>query len=188
MVRRLPTPAFKTVTIADLSERQAAFVREYVERGGRPGAAADFAVAAGYARPGPDGRAAARVRASELLRNPKVLQLIRDELTRRLNTGAVMGVQTLIDLCRNARSEQVRLTAARELVDRGHMPIMSRNATIQASTSIEDMWALLDARQASRQANTNSSAATQHREWSSSARRRRWVIRLNWSIAWSAVG
>ncbi len=141
-------PAYKTVTLADLSERQAAFVREYVERGGKPGGAASAAQAAGYARPGHSGRAAARVRASELLRNPKVLTALRDELTRRLNTGAVIGVQTLIDLCQNGRSEQVRLGAARELVDRGYGPVVSRNATIQASTTMEDLIMQLDAREA----------------------------------------
>lgn len=151
MKSKLPGPAFETVTLADLSERQAAFVREYVERGGRPGAAADAAVAAGYARPGPEGRAAARVRASELLRNEKVLRLLRDELTRKLNAGAALGVQTLVDLAQNARSEQVRLGAARELVDRGHRPIVSRNASIVAKTSVEDLLARLDAQEATDQ-------------------------------------
>lgn len=138
-------PAPETVTSRDLSERQAAFVREYVERGGSPGSAADAAVAAGYARPGPAGRAAARVRASELLRNPNVLQQLRDELARRLSTGAALGVQTLIDLCQNARSEQVRLSAANALIDRGYGPVMSRNASVQAHTSVEDLLAMLDA-------------------------------------------
>lgn len=136
------------VTFADLSERQARFVREYVERGGRPGTAADAAVAAGYARPGQAGRSAARVRAHELLHNPKVLTLLRDELARRLSASAALGVQTLVDLCQNARSEQVRLSAARELVDRGYGPIVSRNATIRADTSVEDLLQILDAREA----------------------------------------
>jgi hypothetical protein len=141
---RTPAP----VTFADVSERQARFVREYVEHGGRPGAAADAAVAAGYARAGKAGRAAARVRAHELLHNPKVLSLLRDELARRLSAGASLGVQTMVDLCQNARSEQVRLSAARELVDRGYGPIVSRNATIHASTSVEDIIEMLDAKEA----------------------------------------
>ena len=144
MSRIPPLPASETVILADLSERQAAFVREYVERGGKPGAAVDAAVAAGYARSGLAGRAAARSRAYELLRNPKVLAALRDELTRKLNTGAALGVQVLIDLAQNARSEQVRLSAANSLIDRGYAPVMSRNATIQASTSIEDLIRELD--------------------------------------------
>lgn len=134
----------KSVTFADLSERRATFVREYVERGGRPGAGPDAAVAAGYAKPGPRGRAAARVRASELLRNPDVLQVLRNELTRKLNVGAALGVQVLMDLCQSARSEQVRLTAANSLIDRGFGPVISRNATIYTSTSIEDFLERLD--------------------------------------------
>jgi phage terminase small subunit len=143
----MPEAPSETVTLADLSERQAAFVREYVERGGRPGAAADAAVSAGYARPGPEGRAAARVRASELLRNEKVLRFLRDELTRKLNAGAALGVAALLDLAQNAKSEQVRLSAANSLIDRGHGPVMSRNASITARVSIEDLLAQLDARE-----------------------------------------
>ncbi|MGA7675851.1 MAG: hypothetical protein WCA78_12510 [Rhizomicrobium sp.] len=141
-------PESKTVILADLSERQAVFVREYVERGGRPGAAVDAAVAAGYARPGRAGRAAARSRAYELLRNPKVLTALRDELTRKLNTGAALGVQVLIDLAQRAQSEQVRFSAARELVDRGYGPVVSRSANLNANASIEDFWARLDAMEA----------------------------------------
>jgi hypothetical protein len=85
------------------------------------------------------------VRASELLRNEKVLRLLRDELARKLNAGAALGVQTLIDLAQNARSEQVRLAAARDLVDRGFRPIVSRNATLTAR--VEDFIAQLDARE-----------------------------------------
>jgi phage terminase small subunit len=134
MNRNAPAVVSETVTLADLSERQAAFVHEYVERGGRPGAGTAAVLAAGLTK----NRAAARVRATELLRHPKVLQFLRDELTRKLNAGAVLGVQTLTDLCQNARSEQVRFSAARELVDRGYGPVVSRSATIHASTSIED--------------------------------------------------
>jgi hypothetical protein len=148
----MSVPTSESVTLDDLSERQAAFVREYVERGGRPGSAASAAQAVGYAKPGPAGRAAARVRASELLRNPKVLSALRDELTRKLNAGAVIGVQMLIDLCQNARSEQVRLGAARELVDRGYGPVISKNASVQVSTSVEDLFARLDAREAAERA------------------------------------
>ena len=139
------SPPSKCVTLSNLSDRQAAFVREFVERGGRRGAAADAAVAAGYAQPGRAGRAAARVRASELLRNPDVLQALRDELTRKLNAGAALGVQTLMDLCQNARSEQVKLSAANSLIDRGLGPVMSRNAIVHAHTTVDDIILSLDA-------------------------------------------
>jgi phage terminase small subunit len=141
----------QSVTMTDLTDRQAAFVREYVERGGKAGAAADAAVAAGYAQPGAAGRGAARVRAFELLRNTNVLQVLRDELTRKLSAGAALGVHTLIDLCQNARSEQVRLSAANSLIDRGFGPVMSRNATLHASTTVEDFLDMLDSQNAKSQ-------------------------------------
>ncbi len=146
MRKNLPAPASGAVTNDGLTERQNAFVREYVERGGRPGAAADAAVAAGYARPGRPGRAAARVRASELLHNPHVLAALRDELARRLSAGATLGVATLIDLCQNARSEQVKFSAARELVDRGYGPVMSRSASlnVNANGDLADLIKRLD--------------------------------------------
>jgi phage terminase small subunit len=158
--------SFGAVTFANLSERQARFVREYVERSGRPGAAADAAVAAGYARPGPAGRAAGRVRAHELLHNPKVLSLLRDELARRLSAGAALGVATLVQLCETAKSESIRLAAALQLVDRGYGPIVSRNATIHASTSVEDMLEILDAKEAAtRQEPAIDAQATSDGHW-----------------------
>lgn len=139
MSQSLQVAAPGPVTFAGLTEKQSAFVREYVERGGRAGAGPDAAVAAGYAKPGPGGRAAARVRAFELLHNDAVLRVLRDELTRKLNAGAALGVQTLIDLCQNARSEQVRLSAANALIDRGYGPVISRNAVVKAEFTLEDM-------------------------------------------------
>jgi phage terminase small subunit len=137
-----------TVTFAQLTEKQTAFVREYVERCGRPGAAIDAAIAAGFARAGKGSRHSARTRAYELLHNPAVLQLLRDELTRRMNAGAALGVQVMIDLAQNARSEQVRLAAAKELVDRGHGPVISRSAVVSAKVdSVEELLARLDAQE-----------------------------------------
>jgi phage terminase small subunit len=141
----------ETVMFDGLTSKQSRFVCEFVTRGGKPGDAADAAVAAGYARPGRAGRAAARSRAHELLRNPDVLKALRDELTRRLNAGAALGVQTLMDLCQNARSEQVRLSAAKELVDRGHGPVMSRNTNLNVNTTVETLLDQLDAQDRQRQ-------------------------------------
>jgi hypothetical protein len=139
-----PSLRSETVTICGLTDRQAAFVREYIARAGKRGAATAAVLAAGITQ----NRAAARVRASEFLRDPTVLQLLRDELTRKLNAGAVLGVNVLEDLAMNAKSEQVRLGAARELLDRGYGPIVSRNATVVAKTSIEDLLARIDAQDA----------------------------------------
>lgn len=111
----------------------------------RPGAPLAFpacissaaARAAGYA---PTSPAAARVRAHELLRNPKVLAALRDEITRKLNAAAALGVSVLIELAQSG-PPQVRLSAAKELVDRGFGPVVSRSANLHAVSgpSIEDL-------------------------------------------------
>ncbi|KDA00952.1 terminase small subunit [Hyphomonas oceanitis] len=133
MTEANPPVQRKNVSSGSLTDRQAAFVREYVDAGAKPGAGAKAALAAGYANGDP---IAARVRASELLRNPKVLSALRDELTRKLNAAAALGVGVLIDLAENA-PPSVRLQAAKELVDRGYGPVMSRNAHVVAATSID---------------------------------------------------
>lgn len=152
---RPPARSIKSVTFPGLTEMQERFVVAYAELGGRKGSAVTAAIQAGYGSGGKN-RGAAKARAYEQLRNQAVLDALRSELTRRLNTGAVLGVQTLVDLCSNARSEQVRLAAARELVDRGYGPVISRNATIQATTSIEDLWDRLDARKKGGMADSDS--------------------------------
>lgn len=130
----------RTVTIEGLTEKQSAFVSAFLESGGGPGAAADAAQAAGYAS---TSRAAARVRGSELLRNEQVLSAIRDGLTRKLNAAASLGVSVLIDLAQTG-PPSVRLQAAKELVDRGYGPIVSRNAHVVATASIEDFLEKID--------------------------------------------
>ncbi|MDE2183480.1 MAG: terminase small subunit [Alphaproteobacteria bacterium] len=152
MSKTVPAAPPQTVMFDDLTAKQSRFVCEFVERGGKPGDAADAAVAAGYARPGHAGRAAARSRAHELLRTPAVLKALHEERARRLSAGAVLGVRTLMDLCQNARSEQVRLSAAKELVDRGHGPVVSRNASLNVTTTIEDVLDQLDAQEKQRAA------------------------------------
>ena len=84
-----------------------------------------------------------------------MLALLRDELARRLTAGAALGVQTLFDLCQNARSEQVRFSAARELVDRGYGPIVSRSATVRTDLRMEDVLEMLDAKEAAAQAESS---------------------------------
>jgi len=128
----------------DLTQKQAAFVREYVQRGGRPGAGPDAAQAAGYAH---GDRDAARVRAAELLRHPKVLAVMRDELTKKLNAAATLGVDVLVELASDKTvPPATRLAAARDLVDRGHMPVASRfaHAHLHSVRGIEDIIAELD--------------------------------------------
>ena len=90
----------------------------------------------------------AKARASELLRNPKVLAALRDELTRKLNAGAATGVAVLIELATDPTTPAAtRLSAATQLIDRGHGVVASRfaHAHMHAVRSIEDVLAAIDA-------------------------------------------
>tara|TARA_R110002051_G_scaffold325797_1_gene431403 strand:- start:4703 stop:5188 length:486 start_codon:yes stop_codon:yes gene_type:complete len=143
MSRNLPGPKEEApVTFDGLTERQSAFVIAYAESGGGPGAAATAAQAAGYAQ---TSRAAARVRGHELLRNPKVLNALRDELTRRLNAAATLGVNVLMELAADKSTPAAtRLSAAKDLIDRGLGPIASRWKVDHTVRTIEDVISELD--------------------------------------------
>jgi phage terminase small subunit len=132
-------------TFQDLDSREARFVVEFVIRSGTLGAGADAALAAGYSN---GNRDAAHSMASRLLRRPKVLKAIQDETGRRIASAAPLGIAVLETLARSARSESVRLSAARDLVDRGYGPVMSRNANLNVDTSLEDMIKALEKQEA----------------------------------------
>ena len=132
----------KAVTQGDLSKRERTFVRELIETGqGRRGAAVDAVIAAGYT----SNRNAARVRAYELLHSSHILEALREESTRRLHAGAALATSVLLDLAASATSEQVRLAASKELLDRSIGPIPSR-ASVQVGVQIDNSAeALLEA-------------------------------------------
>lgn len=127
-------------TMAALSERQRLFAEKYVELGGKHGSAQAAALHAGYGGGGETPNVnSAKSRAWELLRNPDVLAAIRDEMTRKLSAAAVLGVNVLVEL---AEDEGVpaatRLSAAKELVDRGYGPVASRFMHTHEGRTIED--------------------------------------------------
>lgn len=137
-------PSKGVIDAADLSPAQRRFVDYYAEMGHKPGGGADAALAAGYGQG--KNRESAKVRASELLRSEKILNALRDALTRKLNSAATLGVNTLIDLVLNAQSEQVRLSAAQQLIDRSSIgPIISRSAHLHATGGVEELLEKLDA-------------------------------------------
>lgn len=125
-----------------LTDKQARFVVAYLEFGAKRGGATEAALAAGYG--GGTNREAAKVRASELLRNEAVLKAIRGEVTRSLAGASVIAVRTLVELAESG-PPRVRLSASKEILDRAIGPIMSRNAHIVASAhSIEDVLDMID--------------------------------------------
>jgi phage terminase small subunit len=125
-------------SFSDLNAREALFVVEYVARSGVAGSGADAALAAGYSN---GNRNAAHSMASRLLRRPAVLRAIKEETGRRLAGVAPLGVATLENLARSARSEQVRLAAANALIDRGYGPVVSRSASanLNVNAGIEEL-------------------------------------------------
>jgi len=136
-------PPAAELAFAELDERESLFVVEYAARSGTRGAGADAALAAGYSN---GSRDAAHSMASKLLRRPRVLRALKEEVGCKLAASAPLGVAVLEHLALNAKSEQVRLSAANSLVYRGYGVPMSRNANLNlnATTTVEQLLDKLD--------------------------------------------
>lgn len=95
----------------ELTDKQQAFVSYYVASGGKVGIAA---TKAGYAT---------RNEGSRLLRDPKIIKLIQEKMMDAIGVQAVSALGTVVKLARSARSDYVRLEAAKDLLDRaGYKP------------------------------------------------------------------
>lgn len=92
--------------IQALSDKQAAFVEHYVTTGGKVGLASSRA---GYA---------SRTTGSQLLRDPKIIKAIQERMVDSIGVSAVAALGTVVKLAKSARSDYVRLEAARDLLDR----------------------------------------------------------------------
>lgn len=93
----------------ELTERQRAFVDAYLANGGRSGKAA---LSAGYAARSAD------TAASRLVANPLIQHAILKATLTAIGLSAVPALATVRRLSEKARSEYVRLEAARDLLDR----------------------------------------------------------------------
>ena len=89
-----------------LTDKQAAFVEHYVSTGGKVGIASKRA---GYA---------GREMGSRLLRDPKIIKAIQQMMTDAIGVHAVTALGTVVKLVKSARSDYVRLEAAKDLLDR----------------------------------------------------------------------
>lgn len=96
-----------------LNERQRAFVMAMLDFGGRNNTRA--ARAAGY-----DGSdEVIRVTAHRLAHDQKIQDAITEEGQKRLNAGAFMAINTLLDICDDATTEKKdRIKAAVEIMNR----------------------------------------------------------------------
>lgn len=108
-----------------LTERQAAFVFAYIANGGDHEAAA---LDAGYASANEGYR---------LLKHPNVIKALQPGIVNRLSTGAVKALAVIERLMSSARSDYVKLEAARDWLDRaGYKPPERTMHRISADLSV----------------------------------------------------
>lgn len=114
-----------TITTSQLTEKQELFVDLYVRSGGKVGLSAERA---GYAD---------RSIGSKLLRDPKVIKRIQELTLEALGTHAVHALHTVAKLSKSARSDYVRLEAAKDLLDRaGYKPPERVDHRVSADLSV----------------------------------------------------
>jgi hypothetical protein len=89
-----------------LTDRQAAFISAYVANGGKVGLAA---TRAGYT---------SKNEGSRLLRDPKIVKAIQTLMQDAIGVHAVAALGTVVKLARSAKSDYVKLEAAKDLLDR----------------------------------------------------------------------
>mgnify|MGYP003644949736 CR=1 FL=1 len=115
-----------------LNDRQEAYCRHFVERGGAATVAMELA---GY---DDDGSSKFRVQLSRLRHNPAIRDRIHQITREAFTSDAVEARECLLQLIRTARSEKVRLDAARDLLDRaGHKPLETL-LTMNASAALDE--------------------------------------------------
>jgi phage terminase small subunit len=100
---------------APLTEKQKAFVVEYVRNGANRRRAV---ICAGYSRKGID------TEAHRLLSLPHIQHAIRKEAEDLLNANVGIGAKVLVELATTSKSDAVRLQAAQSLLDRGGLPFV----------------------------------------------------------------
>lgn len=92
----------------ELAPKRAAFVRMYVELGNGE----EAVTRAGYATKDP-------ARYARVLKH-RLRDYIEEEVTQRLAVEQPVALHTILDLAANAKSESVKLGAARDILDRGN--------------------------------------------------------------------
>lgn len=99
------------IATPQLTEKQELFVDLYVRSGGKVGLSAEKA---GYAD---------RSIGSKLLKDPKIIKRIQELTLEAIGVNAVSALHTVVKLSKSARSDYVRLEAAKDILDRaGYRP------------------------------------------------------------------
>jgi hypothetical protein len=130
----------RRITTTRLDPQQLHFITTLLELGGGPQHGAEAALVAGYAD---DARGAERA-ARMLLEDPKIARALRERVENRFVAAVGGAFNTLWEICTKGRSETARITAAREILDRGIGPVPSRSFSMNASLTIEDILLQLD--------------------------------------------
>jgi hypothetical protein len=112
----------------EMTEKQAAFVKEYVANGGNGTKAAE---AAGYSKQ------SAKDISCRLKANPLIQQAVQKELVLAMGYAAVPALARVIGLIDSARSDYVRLEAAKDLLNRaGYVPPTRVDHRLDAGLSV----------------------------------------------------
>lgn len=124
--------------------QQMQFLAAFVELGGRAQDGVTAALRAGY---GDGDRREAKRCADVLLASPKIVKALKAAVAEQFGAATALALRTLIDLCQSG-PPSARLAAAKEILDRGIGPVISRSAVVQTTGGIEDVLAMLDRREA----------------------------------------
>ena len=92
-----------------LTTRQQAFIDILLTNGGT---ATQCAIKAGYSKK------SAKVEASRLLKQDKVLKVLQEQAMKSLGYRSISALETVSKLSQNANSEYVRLEASKDILDR----------------------------------------------------------------------
>ena len=92
-----------------LTTRQQSFIDNLLTNGGT---ATQCAIKAGYSKK------SAKVEASRLLKQDKVLKVLQEQAMKSLGYRSISALETVSKLSQNANSEYVRLEASKDILDR----------------------------------------------------------------------
>lgn len=115
-----------------LSEKNKRFLTIYASNGGNASAAA---VSAGYAM---SNAGSQRVTACRILKRPEALEFLHKLLLQTLTADAPFAIGTIRHLAEKAESEQVRLQACKELLDRAGFKLAERHELILKDERSDD--------------------------------------------------
>lgn len=123
-IRKLPAPA-KRALKSGLTPTEAQFVAAYVDSGGKPSKAAKLMGKS----PG---------MGSHYYNKPQVRAAILDEINYRAAGDAALARDVIRELAAKAESENVRLSAARELLNRGAPVVKTERKVFEFNLSPEE--------------------------------------------------